>query len=200
MYWHMRCAWIRFASWLVGPDCWLLPVRPRREQVLSGFLAGAALTLSSSAQAVTPVDLIDDRKAIKAGFDIIYEARDLALPQNVRDGFTQARQSLDDTKKRVKESEARLDTKIKPSIDKAYWTEAREELRRQVGYLRFDLNTLADAKPGKAEKKKAQELRKDFIAKVEALDLALRQKNQKTAASNLEAAEKALDEVLAFVL
>ena len=44
-------------------------------------------------------------------------------------------------------------------------TEAREELRRQVGNLRFDLNTLAQAKP-KEEKKKALELRKDFIAKV----------------------------------
>jgi hypothetical protein len=44
-------------------------------------------------------------------------------------------------------------------------TEARNELRRAVGDLRLDLNTLASAKP-KEEKKKAMELRKDFIAKV----------------------------------
>ncbi len=44
-------------------------------------------------------------------------------------------------------------------------TEAREQLRRQVGTLRFDLNTLAETKP-KADKKKALELKKDFIANV----------------------------------
>ena len=44
-------------------------------------------------------------------------------------------------------------------------TEAREELRRQVGTLRFDLNTLASIKP-KDEKKKALALRKEFIAQV----------------------------------
>jgi hypothetical protein len=37
--------------------------------------------------------------------------------------------------------------------------EAREQLRRQVGTLRFDLNTLAQAQP-KDAKKKALELKK----------------------------------------
>ncbi len=78
-------------------------------------------------------------------------------------------------------------------------TEAREELRRQVGNLRFDLNTLAQAKP-KDEKKKALELRKDFIAKVEALDLSLRKKDQASALTNLSATKTALDTVLASVL
>lgn len=45
-------------------------------------------------------------------------------------------------------------------------TEAREELRRQLGTLRFDLNSLATAKPGREEKKKALALRKDFIRSV----------------------------------
>lgn len=49
------------------------------------------------------------------------EARDLDLPQNERDGMTQARTSLDDTKARVKASEARIDSKLEPSIQKAYW-------------------------------------------------------------------------------
>jgi hypothetical protein len=56
-----------------------------------------------------------------AGFDLIYEARDLDLAQNVRDGMTQARTDLDATKKRVKESEARIDAALEPSIAKAYW-------------------------------------------------------------------------------
>jgi photosystem II oxygen-evolving enhancer protein 3 len=44
-------------------------------------------------------------------------------------------------------------------------TEAREELRRQVGTLRFDLNALASTKT-KDEKKKALALKKEFIAQV----------------------------------
>ena len=61
-------------------------------QVLAGFVAaGAALLAAPKAQAVTPVDLFDDRKARDTGFDIIYEARDLDLPQSTRDGLTQVR-------------------------------------------------------------------------------------------------------------
>jgi len=45
-------------------------------------------------------------------------------------------------------------------------TEAKEELRRQVGTLRFDLNTLASAKGDKAAKKAALAARKDFIKAV----------------------------------
>lgn len=43
--------------------------------------------------------------------------------------------------------------------------EAREQLRRQVGTLRFDLNALAEVKP-KEEKKKAQALKKEFLNQV----------------------------------
>jgi hypothetical protein len=44
-------------------------------------------------------------------------------------------------------------------------TLAREELRLQVGTLRFDLNTLASVKP-KEEKKAALALRKEFLSAV----------------------------------
>lgn len=49
-------------------------------------------------------------------------------------------------------------------------TEAREELRRQVGTLRFDLNTLASTK-GKEAKKDALAARKEFIRAVSVLPL-----------------------------
>merc|ERR1719281_2264001 len=111
-----------------------------------------ALTALSEAVAVTPVDLKDDRKAKSTGYELIYEARDLDLPQNVRDGLTQARSSIEDTKKRVAESKKRITQEVLPYIKKAYWTEAKEALRGQVGTLRFDINTLAETKP-KAEKK-----------------------------------------------
>jgi photosystem II oxygen-evolving enhancer protein 3 len=57
--------------------------------VLAGFVAAGAALLAPKAQAVTPVDLFDDRKVRDRGFDIIYEARDLDLPQAERDGLTQ---------------------------------------------------------------------------------------------------------------
>ncbi|GIL52023.1 hypothetical protein Vafri_7985, partial [Volvox africanus] len=174
-----------------------------RRAVLGGLLASTvvALTSANKAQAAaTPVDLFDDRKARNTGFDLIYEARDLDLPQSVRDGLTQARTSLDETIKRVKESETRIDADLEGFIKKNYWTEAREQLRRQVGTLRFDLNTLASSKAVKADKKKALELKKDFIQKVEDLDFALRAKDEPSALKKLEAAKSALDTVLASVL
>lgn len=171
-----------------------------RRAVLSGLFAGAALTAAAGAQAAaTPVDLFDDRKAKANGFDIIYEARDLDLPQSTRDGMTQARGSLEDTKKRVKASEARIDADLEGFVSKAYWTEAREELRRQVGTLRFDLNTLAGVK-GKEDRKKALALNKSFIAAVEDLDLAIRKKNKDVAIAKLASTKSALDAALGFVL
>ena len=91
------------------------------------------------------------------------------------------------------------DSAIAPSVNKAYWTEAREELRRQVGTLRFDLNALASAKAGKEDKKKALALSKDFLAAVEDLDLALRKKDKASAAAKLQVAQAKLDAVLSVV-
>ena len=49
-----------------------------------------------------------------------------------------------------------------------YRTEAREDLRNQVGNLRFDLNTLIEgSSKSKADKKSATQLKKDFLIKVE---------------------------------
>lgn len=49
-------------------------------------------------------------------------------------------------------------------------TEAREELRNQVGNLRFDLNTVIESSSkNKADKKAANQLKKDFLTKVHCL-------------------------------
>jgi len=170
-----------------------------RRAVLSGLFAGVAASVAAPAMALTPVDLFDDRKAIQTGFDIIYEARDLDLPQNQREGFTQARTDLAGTKARVKGSEAKIDTELEGLIKKNYWIEGRTALRRQVGTLRFDLNALASAKP-KEEKKKALALKKEFLAAVEALDLALVNKNESKALDALTKTKSSLDSVLAAVL
>jgi photosystem II oxygen-evolving enhancer protein 3 len=92
-------------------------------QILAGFVGTVALTASKAALAIgeTPVDLIDDRSAKGRGFDIIYEARDLSLNQNMRDGLTQARADLDFTTNRVAESKRRIDADLEPLVQKAYW-------------------------------------------------------------------------------
>eukprot|EP00887_Chlorella_sp_A99_P000481 scaffold17.g481.t1 len=164
-----------------------------RRAVLGGLVAGFAALTASAANAI---DLVDDRKAREKGFDIIYEARDLDLPQNVREGFTQARQDIASTKKRLAESERRIDSELEGPINKAYWTEAREQLRRQVGYLSFDINVLADnlAKPAKKE---ALAAKKVFVSAVNDLDFALRKKDGSKAIAALKSTQSALDSVIA---
>ncbi|KAG2485391.1 hypothetical protein HYH03_015877 [Edaphochlamys debaryana] len=172
-----------------------------RRAVLGGMLASAVIALAPAAKAVEPIGLIDERVSTKAnGFYDIYEARDDSKTENQRQGRDQARGNLDSVKARAKESEARIDSALEPFIKKNYWTKAREELRLQVGTLRFDLNTLAEAKGTKAEKKAALELRKSFIKAVEDLDFALREKDEASAAAKLTTAKAALDAVLASVL
>ena len=165
-----------------------------RRAILGGFIAGvAALTTASNA---TAMDLIDDRKARANGFDIIYEARDLDLPQNVRDGLDQARTDLVFAKQRAAESQRRIETDLEPVIQKAYWTEAREQLRRQVGTLSFDLNSLS-AQLAKPARKEVEALKKTFNAEVNDLDFALRKKDKATALKELADAKAALSAVIA---
>merc|ERR1719152_98905 len=169
-------------------------------RALATLVAGFAAVISSpKTVALTPVDLKDDRKAKSTGFDIIYEARDLDLPQNVRDGLTQARSSVDDTKKRVAESKKRITQGVLPYIKKAYWTKAKEALRLQVGTLRFDLNTLAETKP-KAEKKAALTAKKQFFTDIDKVDFAIREKKIDAALKAYDTAVSSLDAALANVL
>merc|ERR1711977_217415 len=168
--------------------------------VVAGLVAGlTSVTLTTQTIAVTPVDLKDDRSAKSTGFDLIYEARDLDLPQGVRDGLTQARTSIEDTKKRVTESKKRITKEVLPYIEKAYWTEAKEALRLQVGTLRFDLKTLAETKP-KAEKKAALAAKKRFFSDIEKVDFAIREKKMDTALKSYGIAVTSLDALLAQLL
>lgn len=65
-----------------------------RRAVLGGLLAGVAALTASTANAAVYNDFVDDRKAKANGFDIVYEARELDLPQAVRDGLAQVRRGL----------------------------------------------------------------------------------------------------------
>jgi len=165
-----------------------------RRAVLGGMLVGG-LAIATPANAV---DIIDDRAAKAKGYDIIYEARDLDLPQGQRDGLCQARGDAALTKKRIAESVSRINGKLGSDIGKKYWTEAREELRRQVGTLSFDINTLASAL-GKADRKEVEALKKTLKAEVTALDFAIRKKDKDAAVKEYADVQAALNAVLAKI-
>merc|ERR1719387_493594 len=131
-------------------------VEGRRDLINGVAAALTAAVVPKNAFAVSPVDIKDDRKAIAKGFDIIYEARDLDLDQRVRDGMTQMKESPEATKKRIAESASRFTSEVLPGIEKEYWPQAIQSLRRQVGTLRFDLATLAEAKSGEEKKSSAE--------------------------------------------
>jgi photosystem II oxygen-evolving enhancer protein 3 len=163
-----------------------------RRAVLGGLLAGV-IAIAPAAQAV---DILDATKVRDAGFDLIYQARDLDLPQSVRDGIDEFRGNLAGTKSRIKEASNRINGSLGGFIEKKYWTSAREELRGQVGNLRMDIGNSA-ATLDKASKKKAIDLSKKFYAKVDDLDFAIRKKSPEKAAAAYAAAKSALEEALA---
>jgi photosystem II oxygen-evolving enhancer protein 3 len=164
-----------------------------RRAALGGLLAGVAALAAGPALAL---DLVDQRDARARGFDIIYEARELTLPQSERDGLDQARGDLAATRKRVEQSQAQINGELSGFVGKAYWTEAREQLRRQVGTLRFDLNTLAAQLP-KDQRKAAKDLQAAFVSEVSALDFAIRKKDPVKAAKELQDTKDALAAVIA---
>ena len=75
-------------------------------------------------------------------------------------------------------------------VNKAYWTQARNELRRQVGSMRFDINNLVENKgSGKADAKK-------FYKNVEQLDFAIRQKDKDAAVAALAVVQTSGDALI----
>ena len=76
-------------------------------------------------------------------------------------------------------------------VNKAYWTQARNELRRQVGTMRFDINNLVEIKGADAAQAKA------FYKKLENLDFSIRQKDQEAATALLADVQETASALLA---
>ena len=85
---------------------------------------------------------------------------------------------------RASESIKRLNEDVGEYVSKAYWTQAANELRRQVGTLRFDMNNLVADKSGDNKQAKA------FYASIEKLDFAIRQKDQAAATTAIAAVQE----------
>lgn len=160
-----------------------------RREMLVGAVAAAGL-MAGPAMAVPAAIVPSDDRVAKPTLDRRDEALDFDADIRARLGQTQYRQSIDDTKKRVAESKKKFAAVVKPNLDKSYWTQAREGLRLQMGYLRYDLNTLATSKAQKASVK-------DFVAQVEKLDGALRAKNLEAAQGEYATTISLLDSVTA---
>jgi len=165
-----------------------------RRAILGGVMA-AVVAVSAPREALAEgLEIIDGRKLREKGFDIIYEARDLDLPQATRDGINQFRGSLEDTKQRFTQASQRINGDLGDLVQKKYWTKAREELRGQVGNIRFDVNTIAQSFD-KEKRKIAFESRDKFNSAVDKLDFAIRKKIPEEADAAYAEAKSALQDL-----
>ena len=81
-------------------------------------------------------------------------------------------------------------------VNKAFWYDGKQELRRQLGNLSLDMNTLISAS---GDKKNGAALKKDFFTSVDALDFAIRKKDKETAQKYTAEAITKLNDFISFV-
>jgi len=160
---------------------------PSSLQAVSLLVAGIVALNAAPALALNSIELTDQRVTNKEGLQLIYEARDLNIAESTRQAgasrFAFQKLTTAQTAVRAKESISRLDQDMVTYVNKAYWTQAANELRRQVGTMRFDINNLVENKgTGKAEAKA-------FFKSVEKLDFAIRQKDKDAAIAALAVAQ-----------
>eukprot|EP00216_Chloropicon_sp_CCMP2111_P001751 CAMPEP_0198241492 /NCGR_PEP_ID=MMETSP1446-20131203/6302_1 /TAXON_ID=1461542 ORGANISM="Unidentified sp, Strain CCMP2111" /NCGR_SAMPLE_ID=MMETSP1446 /ASSEMBLY_ACC=CAM_ASM_001112 /LENGTH=197 /DNA_ID=CAMNT_0043924347 /DNA_START=124 /DNA_END=717 /DNA_ORIENTATION=- len=167
-----------------------------RRQMLG--LAGVS-ALVIGAQKAQAVD-IELKRWEKVGLDYQNNDRDSAMdidiPQNERDGFTQAREAKDFTKARLMESKSRIENDLVQYINANRWETSRAELRRQLGNLSLDMNTLIAAS---SDKKGSAALKKEFFTEIDSLDFSLRKKNEEKALKYQASAVSKLNDFISKV-
>ncbi|ABP00039.1 psbQ, PSII-Q, OEE3, photosystem II polypeptide, oxygen evolving enhancer 3 [Ostreococcus lucimarinus CCE9901] len=158
-------------------------------------VTAVVLSATPAAFAATGIELTDKRVENQTGLQLIYEARDLELDQKPRsDGpsrFSFQKLSQKETAARATESVTRINKDVGEYVGKKYWTQASNELRRQVGTLRFDINNLVEIKGADAAQAKA------FYKKLENLDFSIRQKDQEAATALLADVQETASALLA---
>jgi len=160
------------------------------------FFAATAVVLSATPSfAATSIELTDKRSENQNGLQLIYEARDLDIDAKPRSEgpsrFSFQKLTTKETAARAKESVTRINKDVGEYVGKKYWTQASNELRRQVGTLRFDINNLVDAKGGDSASAKA------FYKSLEKLDFAIRQKDQDAATALLAEVQTSANALIA---
>ena len=162
-----------------------------------GQLAGvAALFAGAARENAEPINLIDDKtKNLDYKSNIADQARDVDIDNSLRTGRAQARADKAFVVKRVEEGKNRLEKDVKDFVAKAYWYDAKQELRRQLGYMSIDMDTLIAAS---GDKKKGLSMKKDFFTAVDNLDFAIRQKNKDAGLKYQAEALTKLNDFIAF--
>ena len=126
---------------------------------------------------------------------LLQQARDLNINESTKgDGasrFFLQKLSTEQTAARAKEATARLSGEVSEYVNKKYWTQAGNALRRAVYTLRFDVNNLVAEKGGDAD------AAKDLFKTIESLDFAIRSKDLDTASPLAAAAASKADAILA---
>jgi len=126
---------------------------------------------------------------------LLQQARDLNINESTKgDGasrFALQKLSTEQTAARAKEATARLSGEVSEYVNKKYWTQAGNALRRAVYTLRFDVNNLVAEKGGDAD------AAKDLYKTIESLDFAIRSKDLDTASPLAAAAASKADAILA---
>jgi len=177
-----------------APVCVRATAQEDISKAVSLCAAGAVALSASPALALNAIELTDKRAENLNGLQLIYEARDLELDQKPRsDGasrFSFQKLSTEQTAARASESVARLNKDVSVYVDKKYWTQAGNEIRRQVGTLRYDINNLVESKNGDSK------VAKDFYKTLESLDFAIRQKDQSAAKTYLGEVQSKADAIL----
>jgi len=97
----------------------------------------------------------------------------------LRQGITQARGSLDQTKARLVAAGKKID-EAGAFMKKGAWEDGRGVLRRSAGTMRFDLRTVATSKSGQG---RTEALRKtqQFLSDLDRFDNAMRLKDKPAA-------------------
>merc|ERR1719174_185425 len=104
-------------------------------------------------------------------------ARNVDVDNKIRNGTKAAAEDKDFTIKRVQEGKKRLEGDVKTFVDKQFWYDAKQELRRQLGYMSVDMNTLIATSK---DKNAATSLKKDFFTSIDNLDFAIRKKDRES--------------------
>lgn len=174
--------------------------------LLAAGLVGIHPLVASPAMA-SQIDLADKRAENKNGLQLIYEARDLENDNRTKDaegpsGFALQKLTPDETRLRAKEAASRLSGEVIEYVNKKYWTQASNSLRRAVYTLRFDINNLVVEKGGAKKSNSLQEAKdaKVLYQTIEKLDFAIRSKDQYAAQNYAADVAKKADTLLKELL
>ncbi|KAF3776260.1 Photosynthetic NDH subunit of lumenal location 2 [Nymphaea thermarum] len=174
-----------------------VPVEPEAasqsgRRALLGLLA-AGVTAGSIVKSVLAEAKIASIICHAAGTKNSDVPRDLLLP--LKDRFFLQPLPPAEAALRAKDSAKEI-VGVKSFIDKKAWPYVKNDLRLRASYLRFDLNTVINAKP-KGEKKPLLELTEKLFSTIDGLDHAAKIKSSQEAEKYYAQTVSALSDVLA---